>query len=134
MKKIAILTIAIVMSVVLVSGCIGNDETNNPSINITNITNNIALNGEYYIGDVTGLLTLNQNIDYLYVTIEYYDNSNAQIGQSKIMLTENNVKEGQKFNLENEYYDEGEPSKAIIKIYDDMGTNILKQEEININI
>jgi len=136
-KKIVIgvlIGVIVVIGLIAIMGSFNNDSSGNSPVNLTNMTNNIAQSGEYYKGDVTGLLTVNKPLSYLYVTVTYYDDANTQMGQGYIVLTENNVKEGKKFNLQTEYYDTAKPKKAIIRVYDDMGTNLLKQEEININI
>lgn len=134
-KKILIIIIAVIIVIIGAIFVLGSSQPNNENnnlIQINNLTENIALDNNYYIGDVKGQLIVNEDIDYLYVIITYYNESNTQLGQGYIMLSEADVKKGQKFNLENQYYDTPKPTLAKIKVYDDMGNNLISEKEIKI--
>lgn len=109
-----------------------NAEEASKAITIDNITNSIVLDYGYYTGELNAKFVSTKSMS-ANVVVEFYDESGSKISDAdSYALTEANVEPNQKYTIKATYFNSQKPSKAIIKVYDDLGTsNLIYSKEVN---
>ena len=92
------------------------------AINVTNISNNIVVDHGYYTGEITGILTISEDFDYLTAKIDFYDSSGAKMDNTAYVITQNKAKSGETFNIKGFYMSKENPAKAILTVYNELGS------------
>lgn len=93
------------------------------AINVNNISSSIALDYGYYTGEITGILTIKEDFDYLNAKIDFYDSSGAKMDNAAYVITQNNAKSGDTFNIKGFYSNKENPAKAILTVYNEFASN-----------
>lgn len=114
-----VLGVLIVLAVVGISGCTSssNSTSDQPKINVTNLTVKSSGYGSY---DINAVVVPNKNIGYLEMATVWYDSSGAIIEKSPLVWNINNVTAGQvyKVNGMDSLYNKGTPAKVDVYIFD----------------
>jgi hypothetical protein len=106
-------------------------DNNKKAITLSDVKSSIEENYGYYTGSVTGVLTSTKEFTGLHVEIEYYDFNNNKIDTQSSALTQNNVIAKQGYKIDGSYWNKEQPSKAIIKVYDNtFGGNVIHSQEL----
>lgn len=116
------------------SGVDSSAEEASKAITISDINNDIVLDYGYYTGELTAKFVSTKSMS-ANVVVEFYDDSGSKIGDAdSYALTESSVEPNQKYTIKATYFNSQKPSKAIIKIYDDLGSsNLVYSKEVNLN-
>lgn len=122
MKKIhlGILVVLLVAGVVIISGCTSsssNSENQTSPVNVTGITVESSGYGSY---KVFGTITPSKDIDYLQISIKWYDAEGNVIERSSLAWNTNEAKAGEsiKFDAFSIIPDGSTPSKFDLFVFD----------------
>ena len=91
-----------------------------PQSNAITVKNLKVTSGGYGDYDVTGTIVPNNDMDYLEMTLTWYDSSGAIIQKDPLAWNINNVKSGQTLKVDGSSYisDKGTPAKVDVLIFD----------------
>lgn len=94
------------------------------SISISDVSSDIALEYGYYTGKLKGTLVSSIDTNHLHVVVEFYDESGAKINNAdSYSFNQDDVVAGQRYKIDAFYMSEIKPSKAIINVYNEYGSN-----------
>ena len=91
-----------------------------PQSNAITVQNLKVTSGGYGDYDVTGTITPNKDMNYLEMTLTWYDSSGAVIEKDPLAWNINSVKSGQTLKVDGTSYigDKGTPAKVDVLIFD----------------
>lgn len=128
------LILIIALGVSVQTGIESNTAETSKAITISNATSTIKLDYGYYTGSLlaTFLSTKDMSAN---VVVDFYDESGAKISDAtSYALTEGDVKANQKYKIDAPYYSAQKPVKAVINVYDDLGSsNLVYSKEVPLN-
>ena len=118
---VPILTVVLIFALLIAGGALYQMNAEN-SIEVGNITSDIKNDYGYYDCKVAGDIHVGASLNYLEVTVDFYDNQDKII-YSSIGWNEFQPENGKTYKFEGSYFDQKQPVKAEIKVTDNAGSD-----------